>query len=774
MSLQSKISGLVCFTAMLIAYTSSQQTIKTIGNYDIVQDAAVTKYCASYNVDEFRKKSLNEQPKRSSFILAINNAGEDSLVKFAKHRDVWKFVKEGWWNFLKLIAIPLTGSLISIFFVPGVVFWMIWRCCFKSRNSTDKFEKRRDYCKLFVNCMVIFLMLALLGVGIVWLLEVIGVISSLGPMSCTASLAFSEALNGSAKPIFFPGISGYKFLVNHLADGINKTLNDSKSAASYNTITKKIVAYDMPKLNISIIDAFKQFYTTFKNAKVKNFDKPDDDASAVGLNMTSTMADMIKPDISTEHDALATLSNRLHQTASLFAKAFSDNNESMTLVNVSFIFANFTTNVDDHMNKMKKSILTNFDYHATRLYALVMFMIFGISVLVILLLYSAFGFVNIVLKSFNWLVYISKSIMLCTAVLGCLMSIIALIFVIFSGIMVNTCELFGRALTDPNMMTQLQVTSQVQKVFDTCIYANSSGEFLNIMEENDKQSIDDLNLAYQILSGFTNSTRIDAQISKSNSTIAVGMYDGHLQSNILTYKTIDQYSPATPYNDLQTAMNKLKVTLKGKIGDTFAMADQYCAVGSNISPPADMKADNSNMCLLLPNITAKLSDRSWYASLTATEKSQIDGMKKSQENYTDTIKYYVGNYSGSPTTPGIMTQDLFTKYKDSMADYKNIRGFFSEAAKFFEADPINSNKSVLFNCTIVRNQVLYVRSALCGQFIDTFSMQSFWLGILGLCTSLLGICMCVQLKLIDRDMNKLPNHMKTDTEPCIEMNELML
>lgn len=764
---------LLIFVFLMAGSIFSQNVIKELGSYKMVQDSAVTKYCATYNIDEIRQKSLATQPKRSSFILSVYHSGEEPLVQFVRHQDPKQFIREGWWIFLKLTIIPLIGSLISVCFVPGVTIWMIWSCCKKVNNTEDKFEKRRDYFKLFVNCMVIFLMLTLLAIGILWTLQVVGVIRSIGPMSCTASLAFSEVLNGALKPTFFPGISGYKFLANHLASGINKTLNDSSKFTDYSTKTNQILSYDMPALNTSIVNSFKDYLTVVKQSKVVNFDRPDDLSAIVSLNITASMIDMVNQAIGNDHIVISTLADRLHTSAALLAKSFNDSNQRTALVNLSHSFANQTTNIEDQMKKQIAKIVTSFDYNDNRTYAFVVLMTFSISVTVILSLYSMFGFVNIVLKSFNWLVYISKSIMLCTAVLGCLMSAIAVVLVMLSGILVNSCEIFDRSLTDSSLMKQLQVSNQVKLVFDTCIYANSSGEFLNIMNETNKQSSTHLNLSFQLLKGFTNSSQIDATTKKSSDSIAVGLFDGYLRDDILSFKSIDRYASTASYTDIQSAIIKLNNDISNKVKDVFAMHKDRCMTLSKYSPPESMNYAG-DLCLLLPNVTENISNRNWYSTLTADEKKRVDNMKIAQQNYSATVKDVSDRFSQGTTTPAFRTRDLFSKYQSSMASYADIRSFFNEAARFFESDPVNSSASVLFNCKIVRNQLQYVRSAICGDFADTFAMQSFWLGILGLCTALLGVCMCIQLRLIDRDKNKLPSHMKTDTKPSVELNELML
>jgi hypothetical protein len=68
----------------------------------------------------------------------------------------------------------------------------------------------------------------------------------------------------------------------------------------------------------------------------------------------------------------------------------------------------------------------------------------------------------------------------------------------------------------------------------------------------------------------------------------------------------------------------------------------------------------------------------------------------------------------------------------------------------------------ILDCTILKKKLHHLKDSVCmpGNFADTFASLSFYLLIMGPFLVLLGICMCCQIRLADRDKHKMPSHMK--------------
>ena len=92
------------------------------------------------------------------------------------------------------------------------------------------------------------------------------------------------------------------------------------------------------------------------------------------------------------------------------------------------------------------------------------------------------------------------------------------------------------------------------------------------------------------------------------------------------------------------------------------------------------------------------------------------------------------------------------------------------------AAEMNSGVSGTLDCTILKRKMNYLKDAVCmpGNFANQIATLSFYLVVMGPLLVMLGLCMCCQIRLADRDKYKMPAHMKKRQQIQIEINELML
>lgn len=81
-----------------------------------------------------------------------------------------------------------------------------------------------------------------------------------------------------------------------------------------------------------------------------------------------------------------------------------------------------------------------------------------------------------------------------------------------------------------------------------------------------------------------------------------------------------------------------------------------------------------------------------------------------------------------------------------------------------------------FDCTVLRRKMNHLKDSVClpDYFAQNFARVSVLLLFLGPAMVMLGVCMCCQIRISDRDKNKMPAHMKKRQQVHIEINELML
>lgn len=349
-------------------------------------------------------------------------------------------------------------------------------------------------------------------------------------------------------------------------------------------------------------------------------------------------------------------------------------------------------------------------------------------------------------------------------------------FLPMASMVFNGCEIFGKAIDNPRLMAKFNLSINGERMMNTCIYANSSGDFANIVEQANITNANEFKLANTILGGFSKEA---ARLGFTNTTqdLLLAQYGSFLSQKLVSNQEVDKYEVSPNFANIQIAAENVAANIKKSVttfNDIFTNKESTC--GSLAKSPPTATSATQDLCIIMPSTPfANFAQRPWFSATTQPMKDSIQNLTKAEDSYTTIIKDFTNEVSSTAADSLLSKEDaLLSKYKSAVTEYASIITIWKDVTDFVDSDPINSNINALFNCRIVRSQVLYVRYAICNDFVNNFGMQSFYLGLLGLVTSILGVFMCIQLRLIDRDKNKLPAHMKKDSEPTVEMNELML
>ena len=764
----------ILWLAVVLVILSVANCQFKIGGYEVKEQTAINKYCDGQNTTALKNKGTTYKPQRYEFLGKFYGRIRDPLLNFLKTRSYIQFIKEGWLPFTLLVLPPLIGLLVALIYSPFAILWTFHLCCFK-RTKEDRFEKKFDFWKTCTNWTVGTLMVFTLAMGAIWARDCFLVMGQLKPLSCASAITFSEVSDGFVTGGFFPGISGYNFLLDKMNHSLSRVLNrnsTTKYAEYVNTTT------DASKKNLN---------TTADNlnAAISNYNKSYSQSKVMGCannavtTRTSTLARML-PTISTpieyQTNNLTLLGKNIYTSASMMRGLLQNtSNSSDVLLNGIRSFLNMTQKVKTETDTVKDLIMKNFDYDRVHWIGMAALIIFVSSIFLVLLLYMIFWFVNSVLKSMNWLIYFSKSIMLCTLLLGCLLSIIAVATVAVSTVFVNGCDLFDKGLEDRNLMKTFNFGPMFDKMMDSCLYSNSSGDITELIKQTEAEG--PFSSALLLFAGFLNSSNYTAIATMTDDSLETRKYFNNLTQ--IAVKVLDPYE--LPAEDLKNRIGAINPVLSSATGNgnTVQMDEETCRITSqtnsmNDASPLPTYKNVSSYCLVLPtyNVVTNFSDRYTIAPSIITD---LNSLKKCQLNYSALVTNLNKDMDPSiATTPTAISVDMRQSISSAFANLTSLRNDLTEPCLFMESGPIFSNYQRLFNCSIVRPQILFMRSQLCGTFTDEFSAQSFWLHILGPLISLLGIFMCLQLRIVVRDMNKLPAHMKTETDPAVEMNELML
>lgn len=112
--------------------------------------------------------------------------------------------------------------------------------------------------------------------------------------------------------------------------------------------------------------------------------------------------------------------------------------------------------------------------------------------------------------------------------------------------------------------------------------------------------------------------------------------------------------------------------------------------------------------------------------------------------------------------------------KTAADNYEMIKNNIRRSANFMRDMRIGLVET--FDCSILKRKMNNLKDSMClpDNFAATFTQITILLLVLGPSLVCLGVCMCCQIRIADRDKNKMPAHMKKRQQVHIEINELML
>ena len=762
----------IILAVSLVLHGATAQGQPPTPGYQIADDVAVKKYCVDENIDEIKAASISWVPQRSPLLTSYYSRVNNSLVSYLTHKDYKQLVKEGWPGLTLLLVLPLAGLLVSLGFLPCAIYWVASFICGK-RKDDDRFEKKVDYCKKITNYCVFILLGATFTMVSIWGYQTFKCMGTLKPLSCSASVAFSEVINGRNSPKeYFAGLGGFNYLLSHLNKNMATLLEQPSHKAKVDLVV--VGADNMNDTSLAMTNSFQNYTKTFMPSKVIGC---KDNSVVTRINSIVTMSTYISPAIEKYTLELEAVSRNIYTSAVILKTLYESQTLRTEMLSALSSFYQNASSIQKETVQIKDQIMNNFDYDKTTKVAFTSLLIFTASIVVTLLVYLVFAFINMVLKSLNWLIHFSKAIMMCTLVLGCLVCIIACAFVTISAVMYSACDLLDRSLAKPKLIKNFNLGSTVEKLIDTCFENTTSSNMINIM--NETSAYPGIHRVLQLVGGFTNSSRISQIVEEGTTRV-----NEHVEA--LGKKTVTKFNEVDPYEiKEQGILENLAIVHKfvnAKTQNLIELNEDNCKSASNTvrenSAPFSYSYRNadSSYCVVMPQYNITDYRLRWNnLTLNDGEIGTLNSLQNGIRNYSALVTRLHGDLLETvPGSPTKLTVKLKEDLRNAFRNLNEARSVLKEPLAFIESPEVDSNYSKLFDCKIVKREILLVRYSLCSSFTETFSNQSVILNFLGPTIVLLSIMMCCQLRMIERDKNKLPAHMKTDTEPTVEMNELML
>jgi hypothetical protein len=754
--------------------------ITVLGGYTMTKDPSVDKYCASMDVPNLKFQSQQGKPERNSILISFYSQVNTPLINFLQHKDYIRFLKEGWLPFFLLVLLPIIGLALSLSFIPVASIWIASFFCAKKKGQEDdepQFQKRCDPWKVTTDYCTGTLLFFTFVCSALWLIDSIYLVLSLKTVSCSAAVSLSDIIEGTnTKDAFWPGIKGLDYLLKSMDKTFPTVIANSNATIKANYIAKtgyvtSTIVPSLPNTADSLESAMNDVTNNYYRVDAIHCGKP---GVVTQLKLSADMEKpYISPTIRNETIDLMSMSRALHTSCQMINSFLQGTSTSTTqpILDAIKSFISIAADINTQSGNLRTQIMNNFDFDKTYYVAILVIVLISFSLALILISYIAFWCVNVYYKTVNLLIHISKIIMICTLAIGCIASIIALVTVIISAVMFNGCELFDKALDDPTSMKSFQLGSMIDKLTDVCLYKNSTGDMITILDTANSQAFTD---AQRLVGGFTNTSRLTVFNTTTNDKLSINQYNVLLNSSYLLFLPTAPYVDST--SDLTTNVNQASDLIKGTFKDNLMglleTQDPCRSKPKYVKDPDPPAQDNGNSaCVILPQFSLADYSQRYPIPMFGTQNiSFINNVKQCQLNYSN----YIGGLNNKSFVAVNHTNTLRNSLGEAFTQTQDIRFAFNETRQFIEASPINSSFSTLFNCRILRQEFLLLRFAVCGTFTDRFAGQSFWLSLLGPIMAALGVSMCCQLRMVERDKNKLPAHMMKDAKPILEINELLL
>jgi hypothetical protein len=137
------------------------------------------------------------------------------------------------------------------------------------------------------------------------------------------------------------------------------------------------------------------------------------------------------------------------------------------------------------------------------------------------------------------------------------------------------------------------------------------------------------------------------------------------------------------------------------------------------------------------------------------------GVRTCSQSYRNKLDAMLTSLNGDPITK---STKLVSDIKASMLDINTISNQLKASAKFL--GEIEGKITKVLDCRILRKEAKMIEGALCGGtgFNRYFTFQAYLLTFIGPMLTLLGICLCCQTRLADRDKHKIKRGSDKDVD----------
>ena len=708
----------------------------------------------------------------------------------------------------------------------------------RKKKNTSKYEKRYDVLKICVFVSVLTITIFVLLLGGFWVYEMIELIESVSRIMCYTKGTYHDIRFGHNEgQDKFTGTKGALYFIDHLSEEV-KNLFGPQGKSTLDSIKKIDSRQIKTSLNNfrTACEAFTN-YVGSKRVK-SCMKGPLDQAETVQTKFIKEVVSnnpYIDSTLKHQYEVYANSATSLANFAKFIKELEPDKIHKKIEEDLSHLRSK-VEDFDQKGERMHQFIKKTMDYESTTntlSYALMLISMLKGSLLIFNLV---FMFFTMYLKKCMLLNKICKLIMNLMIVTGILMSFIALLFIVLTILLNNLCFIWDDAIKSKQFANTI-IPKNYRKYSNVCFF-EQSGSFRDFMDQDRQEEFDSSMKKFDSLYYLDDSDRKDTigAIKTSIDPKDIGVYETFLEkmqgyhdfySEKFNPQPADKISTyydvfdGNENNGFEENLNNLNERVaywgdqkkgEGKIQDQYQIGVKTCqqivrndravlmyVASGNFNQglthkPSSAPPEKYNpYCLAFSILDFKDPDQRYPKSVAQSDLVNLfHGLYRCTKDYQKVMGEIIKEYNKTKENPNTVLyrleqlnnviRDVKTKNEDpsqggkvaSKSTLEKINESMNETLAFMR--DIGGGVEKVFSCSIVRKEILLMRDAVCGygNSQERMALIATYMMVIGPILVYLGICMCCQIRISNRDRNKMPNHMKKRNEITIEINELML
>ena len=350
-------------------------------------------------------------------------------------------------------------------------------------------------------------------------------------------------------------------------------------------------------------------------------------------------------------------------------------------------------------------------------------------------------YLTIYMKNCRFFSCVAKSLIPTKCCCGGLISILYIYFMLASIVTTNGCFFFQKSMDDPNLMKAI-ASEELFKIADSCVYKNSSGIFLSLVDKNSTEILDVQ--FFQSLSGLPILMNPSLIEIRSNGLKALDYYKDSTLSSLQNFSNLD-YLPGKASFALN--LDKFnKMVHKIAPSDLYTFSQTFC----NNKKSFNIKKDKPNShlgepyCIVLPDYP--------FSNITARyqRNPELDTPYSNLKECTSSYRKLIENMRGTLGIQAVQNKDkLFELIKKSSPTLESFNKGFNESMTFLK--DLGNDVGKTFDCRILRNELEILGNTVCHKemgFATKMMHQTHILFYMGLLMSLLGCCQFFQMRIV--------------------------